>query len=255
MDAVLIAGDAIDLIRVGAASIAGVIKRGRSSSARPSSNLDRQLMKLTAQTVTDLLAAFRSSGPDPGRRIGRRAGGRDGRVAAGDGRRACQSRAPRPRRTSRGCRPPATAARRSSAELEALVDRDSDAYDLVMAAYKKPKATDEEKAARSAGIQAAMREAIAAPLDVMRACAAAAEQGVVIASLGNPSASSDVQVGFELLGAALRGAKLNVEINLGSVKDADYAAQIRSEVEELERAIGHETEQRGGVRAPAQGVV
>ena len=50
-----------------------------------------------------------------------------------------------------------------------------------MAAYKQPKATDEEKAARVRGIQAAMREAIAAPLDVMRACAAAAEQGVVVA--------------------------------------------------------------------------
>jgi formiminotetrahydrofolate cyclodeaminase len=64
----------------------------------------------------------------------------------------------------------------------------------------------------------------------------------VIAGLGNPSASSDVQVGFELLGAGLRGAKLNVEINLGSVKDAAYVGQVRGEVEEFERALGHETE-------------
>ena len=92
-----------------------------------------------------------------------------------------------------------------------------------------------------AAIQAAMREAIAAPLEVMRTAAAAAEQGVVIAALGNPSASSDAQVGFELLGAGLRGAKRNVEINLGSVKDAEYAAKTRGEIEELERAIGHET--------------
>ena len=120
-----------------------------------------------------------------------------------------------------------------SVELEALVDRDSEAYDLVMAAYKRPKATDEEKAARSAAIQAAMREAIAAPVAVMRACAAAAEQGVVVAALGNPSASSDVRVGFELLGAGLRGARLNVEINLDTVKDADYVGGIRGEVERL----------------------
>jgi formiminotetrahydrofolate cyclodeaminase len=129
-----------------------------------------------------------------------------------------------------------------SVELEGLVDRDSDAYDLVMTAYKKPKGTEDEKAARSAGIQAAMREAIAAPLAVMRACAAAAEQGVVIAGLGNPSAASDAQVGFELLGAGLRGAKLNVETNLGSVKDAEYVAKVRREVEEFERALRHETE-------------
>jgi formiminotetrahydrofolate cyclodeaminase len=126
----------------------------------------------------------------------------------------------------------------SSVELEALVDRDSDAYDLVMAAYKKPKATDDEKAARSAAIQAAMREAIAAPLAVMRACAAAAGQGAVIATLGNPSASSDVQVGFELLGAGLRGAKLNVEINLGSVKDAEYVAAVRAEMDSLGAGLG-----------------
>ena len=86
---------------------------------------------------------------------------------------------------------------------------------------------------RSAGIQAAMREAIAAPLTVMQACAAAAEQGVVVAALGNRSASSDVRVGFELLGAGLRGARLNVAINLESVKDADYVAAIRGEVERL----------------------
>jgi formiminotetrahydrofolate cyclodeaminase len=138
-----------------------------------------------------------------------------------------------------------------SAELEVLVDRDSEAYELVMAAYKKPKATDAEKAARTAAIQAAMREAIAAPLAVMRACAAAAEQGVVIAGLGNLSAWSDAQVGFELLGAGLRGAKLNVETNLGSVKDAGYADSVRIEVEELERAIRHETE----AARRAQGVV
>jgi formiminotetrahydrofolate cyclodeaminase len=128
-----------------------------------------------------------------------------------------------------------------SEELETLVDRDSAAYQLVMAAYRNPKGSDEEKAARSTAIQAAMREAIAAPLAVMRACAAAAEQGVVIGKMGNPSASSDLKVGFELLGAALRGARLNVETNLDTVKDADYAAKIRGEVEEFARALGHET--------------
>jgi len=109
-----------------------------------------------------------------------------------------------------------------------------------MAAYKRPKVTDEDKAARTAAIQAAFREAIAAPLAVMRASAAAVEQAVVVAGLGNPSAASDLDVGVELLAAALRGAKLNVEINLGSVKDADYVAKVRGEVTEFERAMGHE---------------
>ena len=127
-------------------------------------------------------------------------------------------------------------------ELTALVDRDSEAYAQVMAAYRLPKGTDEEKAARSAAIQQAMRGATETPLAVMRACAAAAEQGVVVSAMGNPSASSDAAVGFELLAASLRGARLNVEINLGSIKDAEYVRRIQSEVEELEGAIAHEME-------------
>jgi formiminotetrahydrofolate cyclodeaminase len=125
-------------------------------------------------------------------------------------------------------------------ELKTLVDRDSAAYEQVMAAYRRPKGTDEEKSARSAAIQEAMRGATETPLAVMRACAAAAEQGVVVAAMGNPSASSDAAVGFELLAAALRGARRNVEINLGSIKDAGYVRRIQSEVEELERALSHE---------------
>jgi len=126
-------------------------------------------------------------------------------------------------------------------ELKALIDRDSEAYQQVMAAYRLPKAVDEEKAARTKAIQLAMRAATDAPLDVMRACADAAEQGVVVATMGNPSASSDAAVGFELLGAGLRGAKLNVEINLGSIKDGEYVKKVQGQIEELERALAHET--------------
>jgi formiminotetrahydrofolate cyclodeaminase len=65
----------------------------------------------------------------------------------------------------------------------------------------------------------------------MRACDAALEQAITIARFGNPSASSDVQVGLELLAAGLRGAKLNVDINLGSVKDAAYVENVRNEAD------------------------
>jgi methenyltetrahydrofolate cyclohydrolase len=198
-------------------------------------------MKLIERSVADLLAAFRSSDPTPGGGSAAALAGAIGSsllaMVAGLPKARAATAEDAGRLTAAGERCTALAI-----ELETLIDRDRAAYDLVMAAYKKPKATEEEKAVRSAGIQAAMREAIAAPLAVMRACAAAAEQGVVIAGLGNRSASSDVQVGFELLGAGLRGAKLNVEINLGSMKDAGYVTQVRGEAEEFERAIGHETD-------------
>ena len=197
-------------------------------------------MKLTERRVDDLLQAFRSPDPTPG-------GGSAAALAGALGASLLAMVAGLPKSraaTEEDVERLQAAGRRCAAiagDLTTLVDRDSEAYDLVVGAYKQPKGTDEEKAARSAAIQKAMRAAIAAPLDVMRACAAAAEQGVVVAALGNPSASSDVRVGFELLGAGLRGAKLNVEINLGSVKDAAYVETVRRDVEEFERAIGHET--------------
>ena len=197
-------------------------------------------MKLTERRVDDLLQAFRSPDPTPG-------GGSAAALAGAIGASLLAMVAGLPKSraaTEEDVERLQAAGRRCAAiagDLTTLVDRDSEAYDLVVGAYQQPKRTDEEKSARSAAIQQAMRAAIAAPLDVMRACAAAAEQGVVVAALGNPSASSDVRVGFELLGAGLRGAKLNVEINLGSVKDAAYVETVRRDVEEFERAIGHET--------------
>jgi formiminotetrahydrofolate cyclodeaminase len=197
-------------------------------------------LRLTSLPVSQLLETFRSSEPTPG-------GGSASALAGALGASllAMVAALPKSRATTEeDVQRLASAGARCTAlasELETLVDTDSAAYDLVVGAYKKPKATDDEKAARSAAIQSAMREAVAAPLAVMRACAAAAEQGVVIAALGNPFASSDVGVGLELLAAGLRGAKLNVEINLGSMKDADYAARVRNDVTEFERAIAHET--------------
>lgn len=190
-------------------------------------------LSLSTLNVSQLLAAFRSADPTPG---GGSASALAGAIGASllvmvanlpKSRAATEEDARRLKRAGEECADRAL-------DLESFVDRDSDAYDLVMAAYKMPKATDEEKAARSAAIQTAMRAAIEAPLAVILACTGAAEHGEVIAALGNPSASSDVKVGFELLAAGLRGAKENVEINLGSVKDPQYVAGIREDVQALE---------------------
>jgi formiminotetrahydrofolate cyclodeaminase len=192
-----------------------------------------KLPTLTSKSLTDLLAAFRSADPTPGGGSAAALAGAVGAALLAMVAALPKSRATTTEDTAR-LKDAGDRCVAASMEMEALVDRDSDAYDLVMAAYKRPKGTDEEKAARSVVIQSAMREAIATPLAVMRACVAARAQGAVIRALGNPSASSDVQVGFELLGAGLRGARLNVEINLGSVKDADYVAKVRAEVDALE---------------------
>ena len=117
-----------------------------------------------------------------------------------------------------------------ASELRGLIDRDTAAYDEVVAAYRLPKSTEDEKAARKAAIQNGMRSAIEAPLAVMRACRRALEQSSVVEQHGNPNAASDVTVAKELLRAGLNGAKANVEINLSSISDTDYAARVRSAI-------------------------
>ena len=120
-----------------------------------------------------------------------------------------------------------------SDRLAALVDRDADAYQGVVAAYRMPKVGDAEKAARTAAIQQALRAATNTPLDVMRECSRSIEQGAVVAELGNANASSDVRVALELLAAGLRGAGHNVEINLGIVTDTEYVESVRQEASRL----------------------
>jgi len=116
-----------------------------------------------------------------------------------------------------------------------LVDRDSEAYRGVMKAFKLPKETGDEKASRVAEIDRATGEATEAPLDTMRACQQALRGAVVVAANGSRRTTSDVGVGVELLLASLRGARLNVEINLSTLKDSEYVSRIRTEVDALER--------------------
>ena len=120
--------------------------------------------------------------------------------------------------------------------LASLIDRDSDAYDEVVSAFRLPKASDDEKRMRTAQIQEALRSATEVPLEIMRASAEAIHAAADVAAFGNGHASSDVQVGLELLMAALRGAKLNVAINLTSLKEAAYVEAAGQEAERVNLA-------------------
>lgn len=182
--------------------------------------------------MSGLLAAFRSSEPAPG-------GGSASALAgaAGASLLAMVAGLPRPGATEpadierlkdAGIRATALASR-----LEGLIDEDSDAYAEVVAAFKRSKNTSEEKAARSAAIQRALTAATEAPLQVMRHCVEALALAPAVMELGNENATTDAQVGVGLLKAGLTGAGANVEINLGSLKDAHYVARVRSEAARL----------------------
>jgi len=117
--------------------------------------------------------------------------------------------------------------------LTDLVDGDSASYDAVVAAYKLPKATDDEKAARKAAVREAMRGATDVPVETARASLAVARLARVVADHGNPNAKSDASVAVGLAMQAAGGARANVEINVDSVGDADYAVAVRAELERL----------------------
>jgi formiminotetrahydrofolate cyclodeaminase len=124
-----------------------------------------------------------------------------------------------------------------------LVDRDSEAYRQVLIAFRLPRGSDAEKAARTEAIDRATRAAIDAPLDVMRLCQQALRGAVIVASNGSRKTTSDVGVAVELLVAALRGARLNVDINLAELNDEAYIARIREEAEELVSDAAEDAEQ------------
>ena len=117
-------------------------------------------------------------------------------------------------------------------ELLRLMDEDTHAYAAVSAAYALPKETAEEKGARTAAIQSALVVAMDAPLKAVRACRAALRATAALVEIANPNLISDVGVAALLCDAALRAAKLNVEINLNGLKDRTLVEKTRAEIEE-----------------------
>lgn len=132
------------------------------------------------------------------------------------------------------------------ASLRTCADRDAEAFDRVMAAYRRPKRADDEKANRKAAIQAALREATDVPLETLRLAATAMELGETVARYGNPAAASDVGVAAGLLWAAAEGAAANVRINVDGLADVDYRATARVETDQL---LSRAEEAHGRLRA------
>lgn len=193
-------------------------------------------MRLSERPLTDLLAAFRAPSPTPG-------GGSAAALASAVGASLLAMVASMPKHRAAGeedvdrLQRATERCTRLSERLAALVDEDSGAYDQVVAAYKLPRGSEAEKAERSARIQEALKAAVEVPLEVMRRCAEAIEVASVVAAFGNTNAASDVGVALELLGAGARGARMNVEINLPGLKDAQLADSLREESSRLASEI------------------
>jgi len=120
-----------------------------------------------------------------------------------------------------------------SRSLLQRVDLDTEAFNGVMAAFKLPKATDDEKKARTAAIQAGYKEAIQSPLGIARECVSVLQLAARLLGKSNTNALSDLGVAAQQACAGLEGAIMNVRINLPSIKDADFVAATKSEIASL----------------------
>ncbi|MBG0809658.1 cyclodeaminase/cyclohydrolase family protein [Methylosinus sp. H3A] len=133
-------------------------------------------------------------------------------------------------------------AERLRAELTAAIEEDVVAFNSVMGAYGLPRATDEEKAARSAAIQAALKDATLAPLRAVKACFEVIGLSEIAADKGNLNVISDAGVAVLAANAGLRSAALNVYINAKAIKDREFAETQIAEVEALLAAAAEKTE-------------
>ena len=134
-------------------------------------------------------------------------------------------------------------AERVRAELTAAIDEDVVAFNAVMGAYGLPRGTDEEKAARAAAIQAALKQATDAPLRAVKACHEVIKLSAVVAEKGNVNVISDAGVAVLAANAGLRSAALNVYINAKSIKDREFAEIRLGEVNALTDLAALKTEE------------
>lgn len=112
-------------------------------------------------------------------------------------------------------------------ELMTLADRDAEAFERVMAAYRLPKSTEEERAERQRVLQEALKGATEAPCQIAEACSKVLELAQDVAQKGTPTAISDAGTAAYLAEAALHSALLNVDINLKYIKDEGYCQMFR----------------------------
>ena len=120
-------------------------------------------------------------------------------------------------------------AREAGDRLRALVQEDARAYDAVVAAYRLPKGTDADKAARKGAIATALARATDVPLATAEACLVVLKAAQEAAAHGNPNAVSDARTGGALGFAGLVGAAENVRINAASQAESGVVAVERVE--------------------------
>ena len=118
-------------------------------------------------------------------------------------------------------------------ELIDEIDADAQAFLPLAAAYKLPKSTPEEQAAKHEAMQNALGAATEAPLAIMRTCARVIQLTEVMAQKGSGLAISDAGAAAVFGRAAMQGASLNALINAKDIEDHELSRKYTREAEEL----------------------
>ena len=122
-------------------------------------------------------------------------------------------------------------------ELLRLIDLDAEAFGIVINSYKLPKSTDVEKAARVLGISEACKKACKPPLDTLDICVKLLPLARTSIERGDKNVVSDGYVAGRILFACIWSAVYNVNINTGSIKDADFLREAEQKIADAKREM------------------
>lgn len=117
--------------------------------------------------------------------------------------------------------------------LEELVDKDTEAYNLVMAAYKLPKENDAEKEIRKTTIEKNLKLAIETPLEICKISKKTLKALKIILKYGNKNAITDLGVSAILLYSGIEGGILNVKVNLAELDDERFKMETINQLDEI----------------------
>lgn len=190
------------------------------------------MSKLTDLTSKDFLTALASSAPAPG---GGGGAAMAGALAAALASMVCNLTIGKEKFAAQECEVKALLqeAEQVRQTLLNLVEDDAAVFNSFMACYKLPKTTDAEKAARTAAIRKAAKQAAEVPLAIAKASYKVLQLADRLVIIGNPGVITDGACSALLARAALRCAEYNVRINLGLTKDEAYNDQVAAELNKL----------------------
>lgn len=134
-----------------------------------------------------------------------------------------------------------------------LAEADAAAFSAVAEAYALPRSTEGEKAARATAIAAALREACAPPVAVIETPAEVVSLTERILPIGNRNVITDVAAAAEAARAAATTARVNVEINLGGIKEAGVKAGLLASARRVDLVVERAEKVTAAVRAELVG--